>query len=151
MGNTANVSANRRVADALAGDLTHGPTRTLHSGRAARPLLDDRALRAVRDQSEDGLQVARSLRGGRARGARRSEPGAPPLPASDPAPDRSVVGGRAPGASELGAAQAARLAHAAAPRARVAGDQHRRGSPGAPRAGKEASPASAPHPSWGGA
>ena len=51
-----------RLIDALAGDGTHGTTRTLHSRSPVGPVHHDRALCAVRHQSEDGLQVAGPIR-----------------------------------------------------------------------------------------
>ena len=114
----------QEVADAVEGDLSHGREVGFCCGLSAWRVADDSALRGLRHQPQDGLQVARSLS--------RAGPGGLGGALSCAAPSRSVDGagaGRgdcrsAPGASPLGSAQAARSADGRAPRGGVAGGQH---------------------------
>src|SRR5688500_10063806 len=146
MGDTANMLGPRTLCEvgrALAGDLTHGRTPTLYRGPRTRALRHDGALGAARDQPEDRLQVARAVRGRRTRGTRRSEPRASRVPPPDLARGRAADRCRAGGAPELGPAEAPRLARAETSGPCTPGDQHRGRSPGAARAGEEATPAPA--------
>src|SRR5688572_10032184 len=154
MGDTANMLGPRtgwEVGRALAGDLTHGRTQALYRRSRARALRDDGALRALRREPEDGLQVARSVRGGRALRAQQSEPRTAPLSAPDRAGGGAGDRGRASRAPVVGAAEAARLAGPAASGARPPRDQHGGRSLGAPRTREEASPTPPSHASGSGA
>src|SRR5918996_5043507 len=83
-----------RLVDALAGDITRGTTRTLHRRRSVGPLRADGALRTVRHQPEDRVQVADPLSRGRAAGPAGSQPRPASLPAPHrPGDRRSAVGG----------------------------------------------------------
>ena len=52
----------REACDALAGDVTDGRARSIHCRSSARPLRDDGAVRPVRHQPQDRLQVGGPLR-----------------------------------------------------------------------------------------
>ena len=105
----------QEVADAVEGDLSHGGEVGFCRRLSAWRVADDSALRGLRHQPQDGLQMARSLS--------RARPGGPGGALSCAAPSRSVDGagdGRsdccsAQAASPLGSAQAARSADGRAP------------------------------------
>ena len=132
----------QEVADAVEGDLSHGREVCFCCGLSAWRVADNSALRGLRHQPQDGLQMARSLS--------RARPGGLGGALSCAAPSWSVDGagdGRsdccsAQAASPLGSAQAARSADGRAPRGGVACGQHDGRSAACGRAGELAPPAS---------
>src|SRR5258705_4138132 len=97
----------QEVEDAVAGDLSHGREVTLCGSGVGRRAEHDGAVRKLRDQSQDRIQVAGALCPARTRRSARSATGA----ASDAVGDLRGTGWRdprrAPCASELGAEEAA--------------------------------------------
>ena len=138
----------QEVADAVEGDLSHGGEVGFCRRLSAWRVADDSALRGLRHQPQDGLQMARSLS--------RARPGGPGGALSCAAPSWSVDGagdGRsdccsAPAASPLGSAQAARSADGRAPRGGVACGQHDGRSAACGRAGERPPPASSGSCAW---
>ena len=131
----------QEVADAVEGDLSYGREVGFCCGLSAWRVADGGALRGLRHQPQDGLQMARSLS--------RAGPGGLGGALSCAAPSRSVDGagaGRgdcrsAQAASPLGSAQAARSADGRAPRGGVACGQHDGRSAACGRAGERPPPA----------
>src|SRR5438552_15457075 len=112
MGDTTKVVGQPELADALAGDITRGATRAIHSRSPSRVVHDDRAVRALRREPEDRLQVAGALRRGGPPRPAGSEPGAAPLSSPDREGSRGRNLHRPAPASELGPGQARGLAAA---------------------------------------
>jgi hypothetical protein len=130
-------------ADALESDLQHGRAFGFHRGLPGGWTADDGFVRGLRDQPQDGLQVAFAVRrggsGGAARAVARSASSGARARSGDRGGDRRAAWA----VSVLGAAQA-EGASGACPRARaMAGGEQHRGSAQAPRAGRRAAPAAA--------
>src|SRR5579864_4801778 len=128
----------QEVEDAVAGDLSHGREVTICGGGVGRRTEHDGAVRELRDQPQDRLQVAGALCRAGARRSVRSATGA----ASGAVGDLRGTGWRdprpAPRASELGAREAAGQALAARGGAGLAGREHDRRVAAAPGAEPEA-------------
>ena len=118
----------------------YGRATAVRSRRAERPLHDDRALRPLRRQPADRLQMARPLRGGGPRGLDESEPRAAPLPAQDPDRARGAALRAPPAHPDWGARKLLDVLRPRHPSRRLARGEHRGRSARAARPGAPAPP-----------
>src|SRR5262249_59810847 len=102
--------ANRRLANALDGDITRGAARAIHSRSSAEPVHDVGTLRPVQHQSQDGLQVARSVPRRGPAWAERSYPRAARVSSSHGGCRGGADLSRASAAPEMGTGEAVGLA-----------------------------------------
>ena len=151
MGDTGSVVDQRRLADAVAGDVTRGTTKAFHRRSSSWPLRHEGAVRAVRHQSKDGIQMAGAVRGGGTTRAGEPQSRATSLPAQDWRRGRQRDLRSETPTPGLGPPEASRLARATAPRARTPGCEHGRRSPGPARSREEASSAAPSLAPWRGA
>ena len=129
---TGQLIGEEGLADGMEGDLRRGRTHAIcDGGREARGAVCG-DLPAVRREPESRLQVAWALSGSGRRGFVRSLAGAAQSSAGDCGRDRRALRCGAPGASDLGTCEGARLSRAAGagdPRIKVrglAGGEHDR-------------------------
>src|SRR5437870_3043980 len=129
--------------DALDANECDGTAAEVRGGLRKRPVVDDGALRAVRCDAADRLQVGGPLSGGGQPGDDRAKPGAARVPASDAGEDRGADPHR-PHGVRMGSEEAPAGAPDARARDRMAGAQYRQRHPRAARQAPQA-PAS---PQW---
>src|SRR3990170_3901762 len=97
----------RRCSDAVEGDVTYGPEATLHRRLPEALLLGIRAVRAIRRQPQDRVQVDRALPGGRPGRASGSVAQAACVPPPEPRGDRRSPAGGSASPSNLGGEETA--------------------------------------------
>src|SRR6185436_902904 len=111
------------VPDALE-PVTDGSTRSFRHRRRAEALLDGRAVRALRREPQDRVQVARSFRAGGRPRARRSFTPPARLPARDAAVRRRRAARGTPPPPHVGREEAAAAVREEAAWLATAGAQH---------------------------
>src|SRR5205823_8650510 len=123
--------------DALDANECDGTAAEVRGGLRKRPVVDDGALRAVRCDAADRLQVGGPLSGGGQPGDDRAKPGAARVPASDAGEDRGADPHR-PHGVRMGSEEAPADAPDASARDRLAGAQYGQRHPRAARQAPQA-------------